>query len=131
MRTVQHQFAFLVVDGGAHHDDSRRALGNQFGDLQCGIERVAGIDGVEEFGVDLDEANQAFADDMGKQARARRGEGQYLKTVGERSAIAQRFAIFDVVMDRVVVEADGLEGGEIAVAQGARRIAKISPMRNS
>src|ERR1700710_1646198 len=34
--------------------------------------------------------------------------------------IAQALAVLDIVMDRVVVQAHGLEGGEIGVAQGAR-----------
>ena len=39
-----------------------------------------------------------------------------------------RFAIFGVVMDRMVVEADGLERREIRVSNRARRVRKISPI---
>src|SRR6185437_302302 len=86
--------------------------------------RSARIDGFEELRVDLDEADQAFADDMRKKPRTRGSKRQHLKPMRQGSGVAQRLAIFDVVMDRMIVEAHRLERGEIAVAQRARRIAE-------
>ena len=58
---------------------------------------------------------------MRKGAGACGGEAQDLQAVRERTRMAECFAIFDIVMDWVIVEADGLECGEVAIAQGARR----------
>src|SRR6185312_14777982 len=120
VNAVEDEFGFLVVDGGAHRDDAGRVLRHQFGDLQRGIERVAGIDRLQEFRAYLDEADQAFADDMWKQPRARSREAQNLEPMRQRRGVTELPAIFDVVMDRMIVEADGLERREVRIADGAR-----------
>lgn len=120
MFSVQHQFAVLVVNGGVHRDDARRALGFEFGDGEGGVERVAGVDGFQELGLHFDEADQRFADHVGEQACAGRGEAQDLQAVGEQALVALGAAIFFIVVDRVVVAGDGLEGREVRVGDRAR-----------
>src|SRR6516165_7808720 len=58
---------------------------------------------------------------MGKGARTRRGETQDLEAVGERTFVAALAAIFEVVMDRMIVGGDRLEGGEVRLGHGAAR----------
>ncbi len=67
MHAIEHEFALLIVHGGAHRDDAGRPLRHKLGDRQRRIKRVAGINGFEEFRADLDEADQLLADDMRKQ----------------------------------------------------------------
>jgi len=43
----------------------------------------------------------------------------HLQAVGEQLRMAALAAILDVVVDRMVVAGDGLEGGEIRLGQGA------------
>lgn len=66
VHAIQHQLALLIVHRRAHHHDARRALRDEFDNLKRGMQRVAGIDRFEELRIDLDEADQAFAGDMGK-----------------------------------------------------------------
>ena len=69
----------------------------------------------------LDERDQRLADHMREGAGASGGEAQHLKAVRQRAGMAALAAIFDVVMDRVVVGRDGLEGGKISFGDGAAR----------
>src|SRR5947209_6074229 len=58
---------------------------------------------------------------MGEGAGPGRGKAQHLKAVRERTGMAALAAIFDVVMDRMIVARDRLEGGEIRVGDGTAR----------
>src|SRR4051794_5202328 len=58
---------------------------------------------------------------MGKGAGTGRRETEYLKPVCQRAGMAALTAIFDIVVDRVVVGRDGLERGEIGIGDGAAR----------
>src|SRR5271168_4534915 len=58
---------------------------------------------------------------MGEGAGARGGEAQNLKSVGERGGQPALTAIFDIVMDRVIVGRDRLKGGEMRLGHSAAR----------
>src|SRR5439155_22813514 len=81
----------------------------------------AGIDRLQEFRRLLDEGDERLADHMRENAGAGGGEAQHLKPVRQRAGMAALAAIFDIVMDRVVVGRDGLERGEIGLRDGAAR----------
>ncbi len=120
VRAIQYQFAFLVVHAGAHGHDAGGALGCQLCDFQRGVKRVAGINRFQKFCVHLDKADQAFANDMGKKPSTGGGETQNLKPMRQRGWMAQPRTIFGVVMDRVIVQADGLKRGKVRGIDGAR-----------
>ena len=50
---------------------------------------------------------------------SRRGEAQHLEAVRERSRMTALAAVFDVVMDRMVIAGHRLERGEVGVGDGA------------
>src|SRR5579863_6503297 len=58
---------------------------------------------------------------MREGAGAGRGKAQHLKPVYQRAGVTALTAIFDVVMDRVVVARHGLKRGEIGVGDGTAR----------
>src|SRR5947209_8548422 len=58
---------------------------------------------------------------MRESAGAGGGEAQHLKPVRQRAGMAALAAIFDIVMDRVVIARNGLERGEIGVSDGSAR----------
>src|SRR5690348_4043554 len=58
---------------------------------------------------------------MREGASARSGEAQDLKAMRERTGMTALAAIFDVVMDRVIVGRDGLKSREIGVRDRAAR----------
>src|SRR5438128_12202718 len=58
---------------------------------------------------------------MGEGAGPGGGEAQYLKPVRQRARVAALAAIFDIVMDRVVIGRNGLERSEIGLRDGAAR----------
>src|SRR5437763_15597888 len=58
---------------------------------------------------------------MREGAGAGRGEAQHLKSVRQRTAMTPIAAIFNVVMDRVVIGRDRLERGEIGLGDGSAR----------
>ena len=117
----QHEFALLVVHGHRDRDDPGCTLRGQRRDRQTRIERIAGIDRFQEFRRLLDKRDQRIADDMGEGAGAGRGKAQHLKPVRQRAGMAALAAIFDIVMDRVVVGRDGLKRREIGLGDGAAR----------
>src|SRR5258708_34908694 len=61
---------------------------------------------------------------MGKGAGAGRGEAQYLEAMRQRPGVAALAAIFDIVMDRMIVGRDRLEGGKIRLGDGPARDVK-------
>src|SRR5690348_8550708 len=58
---------------------------------------------------------------MREGAGAGGGERQHLKPVRQRAGMAAVAAVFDIVMDRVVVGRDGLEGREMRLGHRSRR----------
>jgi len=66
----------------------------------------------------LGERDQRVADGKRKIAGPRRGETQDLEAVRQQSRVAALAAIFDIVMDRVIVGRKGLEGGEMRLGHG-------------
>src|SRR5262249_60338315 len=111
--TGQDLFTSLVVDGNGDGDDPGRALWRQRGNFQHRVERVAGKDRLQEFRGLLDKSQQRVADRVGEAARPRGGEAQDLEAVGERRRQTALPAIFDIVMDRVVVDGEGLKRDEM------------------
>ena len=109
------------MDGDRDRHDPGAALRRQRSDFEARVKRVAGIDRLQEFRRLLDKGDQRRADDMGKSARSGGGEAQHLKAVRQGARMAALAAVFDIVMDRVVVGRDGLEGREIGLGDGAAR----------
>src|ERR1051325_2441072 len=66
---------------------------------------------------------------MREGAGARGGEAQHLKAMRQRTGMAALAAIFNVVMDRVVVGRDGLKGREISFGDRAARDVEALPHR--
>src|SRR5205814_5256462 len=118
---AQHQVVVLVVHSYRDRHDPGRALRLQRCDGEARIERVAWIDRLQEFRGLLDERDQRLADHMREGAGASGGEAQHLKAVRQRAGMAALAAIFEVVMDRVVIGRDGLEGRKISLGDSAAR----------
>src|ERR1700720_2477709 len=117
----QDELVLLVVYADPDRHDSGGALWGQRRDGEARVQRVAGIDRIQELRRLLDERDQRVADHMGEGAGAGGGEAQHLKPVRQRAGMAALAAIFDIVMDRMVVGRYRLKGGEIGVGDGAAR----------
>src|SRR5262249_43934943 len=87
-------------------------------------ERVADIDTFQELRRLLDEADQAVADDVRESPRPSGAERQHLKAMRQKAVVAVRATVLDVVVDRVVVAGDRLEGQEVRLRDGAARAAE-------
>lgn len=121
MRAVENKLSRVIVYGRAHGDEAGRPLRRKLDDCQGRIERVSGKDGLEELCRYIDEADQVFAYDVREKACAGGGEGEHLEPVGKRCFEAAAAAIGDIVVNRMVIEADRLKGLEIGVRNGPRR----------
>src|SRR5437899_3564853 len=84
---------------------------------------------LQEFRGLLDEGDQRFADDVGKDAGTRCGERQDLEAVRQRPLVAALTAILDIVMYRVIIGRDRLEGGEMGFGHRPARDIKPLPDR--
>jgi hypothetical protein len=120
----EHQLGALVVNRRRHDHDPGRALGYQRGDDELGIERVADMDRREEPAGKLGERDQALGDRMREAAGPGRGERQHLQPVRQQVGMAVGAAIFDVVMDRMIVAGEELERGEMRRRNRAAGIAE-------
>src|SRR4029079_16997622 len=120
----EYELARLIVDGRRHHHNAGRALRGQRRDDEDRIERVADMDAFEKLRRLFDEADQTIADQVRKRSRARGRETEYLKAMRQHPAQAARLAIFDVVVDRVIIRGEHLESGEMRLRHGAARAAK-------
>src|SRR6185312_6868892 len=118
---AQHQLVLLVVDRHRDRHHPRRALRQEARHRQHRIERVAGIDRLQEFRRLLDKGDQRVADHMREIAGPGGGKAQHLEAVSEQPVMTLRPAILDVVMDRVVVARDSLKRGEIGLGDGTAR----------
>src|SRR3546814_17407614 len=58
---------------------------------------------------------------MRENAGARGRLDQHLEAVGEEAGVAARPAVFDIVVDRMVVARSSLEGGELRLGDRSRR----------
>ena len=67
--SLEAELAALVVNGRLHGDDAGRALRLEVRDGQGRVERVAGVDGLQELGC-FDEADQRLADHVREEAGA-------------------------------------------------------------
>src|SRR4051812_46003997 len=111
------------MDGRGHHHNAGRALRDERRDGVRGIERVAWVHAFEETTRLLDEADLLVADHVRKRAGADRREGEYLKAMRQQSAQAMRLAERDVVVDRVIVAGQHLEGGKMRFGDRPARAA--------
>ena len=93
--------------------------GRQRRDLEHRVERVAGIDRLQKFRRLLDKGEQRIADRMGKGAGAGGGKAENLKAMCKRRRMAALAAIFDIVMDRVIIRRDRLKRGEMRLGHRA------------
>src|SRR5262249_53550043 len=84
-------------------------------------------DRLEKSAGGLGECDQAITDRVRKAAGARRRERQHLQAMRQHVAVTVRAAIFDVVMDRMVVAGEQLKRREMRRRHGAARIAKDFP----
>src|ERR1051325_3203309 len=120
VHAVENELVPLVMYGGAHCDDTCCFLALERGGLESRIERISHKNGFEKPRVHFNEADQLVADHVRKESRAGRGECQNLKPVCERRRMAERPAVFDIVVDRMIVQTHGLEGGEVRLADRSR-----------
>src|ERR1700747_1296430 len=88
MLAVHHELTGLVVDRGAHHDDSGRAARQELGDRERWIERVTHVDRLQEARRLLEEGDERIPDHVGKHSssggRLRRDQ----EPVSEKGAVA-------------------------------------------
>src|SRR6266446_10422793 len=106
----EDKLAVLVVDGGGEGDHTGRALRRQRRYLEHRIEGVSGMNRLQEFRGLLDKGDQRVADSVGKGAGPRCGEIEDLEAVRQRPLVPAPAAILDIVMDRVIIGRDRLEG---------------------
>ena len=106
---------------GGQRQHARRALGLQLAHRQARIERVAGVDRLEEARGLLDEAEERVLDQEWKLPGAGRGLDQHLVTMRQKIAMPVAAAELAVVVDRMVVAGGRLEGQELRLRHRARR----------
>jgi hypothetical protein len=95
---VAHQRARLVVNGKPHGDGAGGAPFLDLAHLQHRIERVAAIDRLQEARRLLEEGDQRIADDVRKDAGARRALDGDLQAMCQQIAMAARLAVLAVVV---------------------------------
>src|SRR5690606_33230411 len=85
---------------------------------QLRIGRVSGEDRLQEFGREAGDRHQGILDQVREVASPRCGLDQHLHAVCEQPRKAERLAILQVVMDRMVIATRQLKGGEERVRLG-------------
>src|SRR6266850_465635 len=122
----EDKLAVLVVDGGGEGDHTGRALRRHRRSLEHRVEGVSGMNRLQEFRGLLDKGDQRVADSVGKGAGPRCGESEDLEAVRQRPLVPAPAAVLDIVMDRVIIGRDRLEGGEMGF--GHRPARDIKPL---
>src|SRR5262249_39552447 len=101
----------------------------KFGDDERGVERIAHVHRLQEAGGLLEEGDERLADDVWKDARARRRLRRDEKPMGEQVAVPMRLTVDAVVVDRVIVPRGELESAEECLGHGARGNVETLPHR--
>jgi hypothetical protein len=115
----QHELPALVVDGDRRDHDAVVTLGLQAGDCQRRVQGVPGVHQGQEGARLLKEADEHLADEVREQSRSGCGECQHLQAVDNRRDMSVRARPLGVVVHRVIVHRDRLEGRGMGVGQGA------------
>src|SRR5260370_40299527 len=124
---VAYQFALLVVDGEPEDDHAASAASLELAHLEQRIEGIAAVDRLQEPRRLFEEADQRITDDMREDAATRRALDRHLQAMRQEVAPAARLAIFAVGVNRMIVAARRLEGGEQRLGLGARVDVKLLP----
>ena len=115
----QHELPALVMDGDRGDHDAVVALRLQAGDRQRRVQGVPGMHLGQEGAGQLKEADEHLADEVREQGGSRCGESQHLEAVYNRRDMSVLARPLGVVVHRVIVHRDRLEGRSMGVRQGA------------
>ena len=89
--------------------------------VSAAISSVTGMDRLQKFRGLLDKRDQRIADGEREAAGARSGEAQNLEAVRQRARMAAPAAVFDIVMDRMIIAREHLESGEMSLGHRTAR----------
>src|SRR6478752_6558633 len=115
----EHELPVLVVHGGRCDDDAVVVLRLQAGDRERRVQGVPGVHLGHEGAGQLKEADEHLADEMREQGSSRCGERQHLEAMYNRRDMSVLARPDGVVVHRVIVHRDRLEGRGMGVRQGA------------
>src|SRR6516162_1809367 len=99
----EHELAALVVHCGREGDNASRTLRGELCDLDHRVRRVSRVDRLQESRRLLGEGDQRVADGEREIAAPRGGETEDLEAMRQQTRVTALAAIFNVVMDRVIV----------------------------
>src|SRR5277367_268448 len=93
------------------------ALRGKSDNFQTRIECVSGVYFLEKLAGRLSERNEHVSDVLGKERCPGSCEREYLQTMHHRSCVSMTPRVFHVIVNRVIVSRNGLEGRGMRISQ--------------
>jgi hypothetical protein len=115
----EHEFAALVMDCGPRRYLAAIALRGESNNLESRIERISGMYFLEKLAGCLGKRDEHVSDVLRKERCPWSREREYLQAMHYRGCVAVTPRILDVVVNRMIVSRNGLEGRGVRIGECA------------
>jgi hypothetical protein len=115
----EHEFTALVMDCGPRRYLATISLRGESNNLEGRIERVSGMYFLEKPAGRLDKRDEHVSDVLRKKRCPGSRERQYLQAMHNRGRVAVTPRILHVVVNRMIVSQNGLEGRGVRLGECA------------
>ena len=115
----EHEFAALVMDRGPSRYLAAISLRGESNNLKGGIERVSGMYFLEKLAGRLGKRDEHVSDVLRKERCPGSREREYLQAVHYRGCVSVTPRVFHVVVNRMIVSRNGLEGRSVRIGECA------------
>ena len=119
MFTREHQFTVLVMDCGPRRYLAAISLRRERNNLESRIERVSGMYFLQKLAGRLKERDEHVSDVLRKERCPGSSEREYLQAMHYRCCVSVTPRILDVVVNRMIVCRNGLEGRSVRIGECA------------
>jgi hypothetical protein len=116
---VEHELTPLVMHRRPRGYDARASLRCQLNDFELGIQRITRMHLIQESTQGARKRQKHIANVLRKEGGTRSSEGENLQSMHHRSSAPVSARVLDIVVDRVIVSRNRLEGGGMRVRQCA------------
>src|SRR6476619_6782537 len=115
--TSEHEFAPLVMDSSPRGYLATISLRGESNNLKSRIERISGMYFLEKFARCLGKRDEHVPDVLRKQRCPGSGEREYLQAMHYWGCVSVTPGILHVVVNRVIVSRNGLEGHGVRIVE--------------
>src|SRR5277367_3850320 len=119
MFSREHELTALIMDCGLRCYLAAIALRGESNNLESRVERVSGMYFLEKLAGRLGKRDEHISNVLRKECCSGSREREYLQAMHYRGCVSVTLRILHVVMNRMIVSRNGLEGRGVRIGEGA------------